>query len=172
AGRWKEGIDDRGRAIIGRQGIASPETAIERDEVRGERVPRGRIIIRAHVYPGAGKTALATEQSLVLLVLAGDQHVPTVRGEITETRRCGDRLLACTAGRSPVGVAYLSALVVTAQDEVEHAADGVAAIDRRCAVLQYFDTLDGIQGNEVDIDGGAIGDRPAAGDASAVDAHK
>src|SRR5204863_8851916 len=59
-------IDDRRCAVIGRRRVASPETAIQGNEVRGERVPRGRIIIREREDPFVGKTALATEQSLVL----------------------------------------------------------------------------------------------------------
>ena len=41
------------------------------------------------------------------------------------------------------------------QDEVDHAGDGVGAIQGRGAVRQHFDAFDGRQGDRIEVDGGA-----------------
>ena len=49
---------------------------------------------------------------------------------------------AGATGRRAVRQRYLGPLVVLTHDEVDHAADCIATVDRGRAVLQYFDALD------------------------------
>ncbi|MNM80702.1 hypothetical protein D3C81_926750 [compost metagenome] len=55
------------------------------------------------------------------------------------------------------------------QDEVDHAGDGVRAIECRGAVRQHFHALDGRQGDRVQVDGGA---RIGWGNTTAVQQHQ
>src|ERR1022692_563253 len=69
--------------------------------------------------------------------------------------------LAVTHGEAAVVVVPLAALAeVTAElptiraslrDDVDHAGHGVRTVDRGGTALQYFDTLDGIDGNQIDV---------------------
>jgi hypothetical protein len=52
--------------------------------------------------------------------------------------------------------AHLEALVVALQDEVDHAADRVGTVDRRGAVAQDLDPVDGVERNRVQVDRGAL----------------
>src|SRR3546814_3287586 len=61
-----------------------------------------------------------------------------------------------------------SDLEVLAQDQVDHAADRVGAVDRRGAVGEHFDALDSGQRDGVEVGTGAGGERRLRG-AVAVD---
>src|SRR5690606_14588685 len=70
-----------------------------------------------------------------------------------------------------VAVTQLGAVEVLAQDDVDHAADGVGAVHRRSAVGQDLDALDRGQRDGVDV--GARGGRHRVGrGATAVDQHE
>jgi hypothetical protein len=55
-------------------------------------------------------------------------------------------------------------------DEVDDAADGVRAVDGRGAVAQHFDAFQGGDGNDVEVDAGAV--IRMVGDAPAVEQHE
>ncbi|MGC4113519.1 MAG: hypothetical protein QM765_02400 [Myxococcales bacterium] len=65
----------------------------------------------------------------------------------------------------------LGARPVLAGDDVDHAADGVGAVDGRGAVLEDLDPLDGGHGDGVQVDGG-VGAGAARDEAAAVDEHE
>src|SRR3546814_6143448 len=56
------------------------------------------------------------------------------------------------------------------EDDVDHARDGVRTINRRCTAGDYFDALDQVGVDRIEVDRGAVG---GAGDAAlAVDEHE
>ncbi|MCW1776788.1 hypothetical protein NB693_20440 [Pantoea ananatis] len=68
-------------------------------------------------------------------------------------RSCQAAALAravAAAGLAVVGRDF-AALEVLAQDEVDHAADGVGAVHRRGADLQHFDVVDHVGRDRVDV---------------------
>ena len=70
-----------------------------------------------------------------------------------------------------IPAADFAALEILAQDDVDHAGDGVGTVDGRGAILEDFDALDGGGGNGVDVGEvllGAVG-QAVFGDALAVD---
>src|SRR5690606_16766085 len=87
---------------------------------------------------------------------AGDGDAAGVR-----TRAVG-RLVADADGQ---------AFVVLAQDDVDHAADRVSAVDRAGAFAQDLDALDGGGRDQVDVGGGAVGGG-RLGHAAAVQQHQ
>src|ERR1700733_2732694 len=93
------------------------------------------------------------------------RHVVTIGFQIAESAKDREILggTAAVAGRSARQACDLQTLIIRLEDEIDHAGDGVAAIKRRCAVLQYFNALDGGEGNRADIHRIAIGAQgPAA----------
>jgi hypothetical protein len=62
--------------------------------------------------------------------------------------------------------------IVLARDEIDHAADGVGAINRRGAVLQHLDALDRAGRNVVQVDAGVVARRSEIGQAAAVQEHQ
>jgi len=78
--------------------------------------------------------------------------VELLRGEIAEAAGSGDALLiaADVLGRRVLG-GDIEAPVVFAQDEIDDAADGVAAVDRRRPVLEHLDPIDRREGNRIEI---------------------
>ena len=84
-------------------------------------------------------------------------HVVAVFGKVTEARhhRGADDVAATLFGG--VGNAlHRDAGEVTTQDEVDHTADGVGAIQRRRAVFQHFNAVHCRQRNRVEIDHTAV----------------
>src|SRR5690606_15135306 len=67
----------------------------------------------------------------------------------------------------------VAALHVPAGDDVDHAGDGVGAVDRRGAVLQHLDAVDQGERNGVDVDRRThAGCRGFSDPAEAVDQHQ
>src|ERR1700679_726845 len=87
------------------------------------------------------------------------RHVVAIGFQIAEAAK--DRGIlggtAAVAGRSARQARDLQTLIIRLEDEIDHAGDGVAAIKGRCAVFQYFNALDGGEGNRADIYRIAIG---------------
>ena len=102
---------------------------------------------------GVHEIALVAAQRLVLAVGGRDQHVPALGVEIAPAAGEGGAADFAAARFGHVGKGLrLQALVVLAQDEVDHAADGVGAVDGRGAVLQHFDPLDRRHRDRVQVD--------------------
>src|SRR5439155_17445184 len=105
-----------------------------------------------------------------LPVIEAHRRVVAIVGEVTETDQAIGAPTAAAGMLGDVGVAGgLSPLVVLAQDEIDDAADRIAAVDGGRAVLQDLDALDGRDGDVIDVDRGAVGEGPARGYALAVD---
>src|SRR5205807_412072 len=62
----------------------------------------------------------------------------------------------------------LASGVILAQNEVDDAADRIAAVDGGGSVLEHFDTLDCRGGNVIDVDRGAVGESAARAHALAI----
>ena len=93
-----------------------------------------------------GEAAVALVERVFLVVVGVEQDVPAILGEVAPAAGHGDvddvaAAIAAARRRAVVG-GSLEALVVLAQDEVDHARDGVGTVDRGGAVLQHFDALD------------------------------
>src|SRR5881396_464713 len=150
-----------------------PRTDTRNRNICREGIARGRVIALLGEDALAGKVALAAEKG-VLVPEVGDQRGAEALGG--HVAPADQRIESASPGAGmlrDVGVSRdLSAAVVLAQDEVDDAAYGVAAVDRGSAVLQHLDALDRRRRNQIDVDGGAVGDGAAAGDALAVDQHQ
>src|SRR6202008_816477 len=82
---------------------------------------------------------------------------------------------------APVPVAGLAgvdldgrAFVVAPQDHVDHAGDGVRAVDGGCAVLEDFDPFDRFGGDDVQVRKHllAVVGQAVGGDAAAIEQHQ
>src|SRR5690606_31181488 len=119
-------------------------------------------------------------QALATDLVAGEDHAAAGLGRATdqaatvvgdaEDGRSVFQVTALDLGLA-VAVTQLGAVEVLAQDDVDHAADGVGAVHRRSAVGQDLDALDRGQRDGVDV--GARGGRHRVGrGATAVDQHE
>ena len=81
------------------------------------------------------------EDLVALEVVEHAEGVEAVLGEVAEAERGVDAILVLALGLAGAA-ADLEAAEVLAQDDVDHARDGVRAVDRGGAVLQHLDALD------------------------------
>ncbi len=96
-----------------------------------------------------------------------EERVPAVGGQVAGTGGQGGLLgvaVAVTGGA--VGGTQDRALEITAQDDVDHAGDGIGAIDRRGAILQHFHAFNGVER-----DGAQVGEDLLAVIGQAVGGH-
>src|SRR5690606_36231726 len=99
-------------------------------------------IVQRHVGAGDGR----------VLVVVLDREVDVALLAQAEPRPGGERVqLALAAVVDAVAVGYLPALGLLAGDDVDHAGDGVRAVDRRGTIAQHLDALDrtGREGGQV-----------------------
>ena len=121
-----------------------------------------------HIRPhrGLGPLALIRLQLRRALNLQRAKHVEPVTRQVAHAPRHAERLavaaaiaVATQAGRN------ISAFVVTAGDEVDHAAHGIGPVDGRGAVFQHFNALQGCHGNGAQVHAltaeGVVGHAPA-----------
>src|SRR5258708_7552590 len=112
-------------------------------------------------------------QRILLSVVEGHRRIEAVLGQVAPTEQGIGAPTPAARMLGEVGVSgSLSPLVVLAQDEVDDAADRIAAVDGGRAVLQHLDALDGCDRAVIDVDGGAVGEGSARAHAPAVDQHQ
>src|SRR5205823_11668377 len=110
---------------------------------------------------------------ILLSVVEGHRRVEAVPGQVAPAEQGIGAPTAAAGVLGEVGVGGgLSPLVILAQDEVDDAADRIAAVDGGRAVLQDLDAFDGCDGDVVDVDGDAVGEGPARAHAPAVDQYQ
>src|ERR1700704_1519990 len=123
------------RRAVWKEEISRTKNA-RRREVGWKGVARGRVIEKLRIYSFAGEVALAAEEG-VLVPEVGDQRGAEALGG--HVAPADQRIEPASPGAGMLGKLGmgrdLSAAVVLAQDEVDDAADGVAAVDRGSAVL-------------------------------------
>ncbi|MNV05596.1 hypothetical protein D3C71_959390 [compost metagenome] len=128
---------------------------------RAQRVQR---VCRA--VGGAGQRTILRPHRLLLGVAGAEQDRGTLTGG-AEGEGVGFLLTVATAVLADQAADF-RAFEVGAQDDVDHAGDGVGAVDRRGAILQHFDALD-----QRGRDGGHVGEAgQARGPTLAVDQHQ
>nr|WP_229425366.1 hypothetical protein [Massilia sp. Se16.2.3] len=119
------------------------------------------------------EAALARTQAVELLEVEHAEHVKTIGREVAEA---GAEAGGAFAGAAMLGArgggGQVDARIVLAGDEIDHAADGVGAVDRRGAVLQYLDTLDRPGGDVVQVDAGIVAGGGEVGQAAAVEQYQ
>ena len=119
--------------------------------------------------------ALVHRVGVLLLVVERDVRVVAVFREVADAgsdRRAVLVALAVGAGAGRAG--DREARVLLAQDHVDHAGHRVGTVDRRCAVLQHLDALDGVERNlrQVDVRNVAVVGEAEVRHAAAVDEHE
>src|SRR5688572_23134098 len=142
-------VVDAGEAIGEGRG---PDVA--RGDMARERVARDANQTLIDVDAAVREVAVDAVERLVLAVVGVEEDVVLVLCEVAEadgTRRVP--LLAATAARGRAVVhGRFRAAEILSQDEVDDAADGVASVDGRRAVLQYLHALDRRERNRVEVD--------------------
>ena len=135
--------DDRRRAI-GKAGISEPRPGDRVVDVRRKRLARRRIDALVRDVVRLREIAVSLIDGLLLLVIDRQERVVLVLREVARADRRGhvELLAAAAARRRAVPDRRVDARKVAAHDEIDHAADRVAAVDRRRAVFQHLDALD------------------------------
>nr|GEU28061.1 hypothetical protein [Tanacetum cinerariifolium] len=167
AGAWHR---QRRVATGGKAGVAADQRAgIE--VVAGEGGARGQIEAALGNDAGLGKIALLRSQHIDLVVVEHAEHIVAIGVEVAEAGGEIEAFFigARFAGRDGLGGDGGGA-DVTLGDEVDHAADGVGAVDGRGAVAQHFHALERGDGNDVEVDAGAV--IRVVGNAPAVEQHQ
>jgi hypothetical protein len=120
---------------------------------------------------GIDEVAVAALQRLVLAISERAHDVEAVAVQVAEAAGAGE---AVDVAAARLGLVHerlqVHAGEVLARDEVDHAAHRVRAVDRRGAVLQHLDALDGGERDLVQVDGAAV--QAMRGDAPAVQQHE
>jgi hypothetical protein len=132
----------------------------------------------------AGRRVRAMRQVLVLVVRTLVRRDGGLLVEVDETEEVEAVLVVVAHAQAQVGRVCRTArmlrrvqaerdraaLVILARDEVDHAGDGVRAVQRGSAVAQDFDALDGSEGDGVQVGSRRV--ERAVGDATAVQQHE
>src|SRR5690606_27998595 len=108
----------------------------------------------------AGNGAVCGRDRLLVRVRDADHDVASVAAR-AEREVGGGALAVALAVLAVVDVGF-RAVEVLAGDEVDHARDGVGAVDRGRTVLQDLDPLDHGRGDGVQVDAAAQAGNPAA----------
>ena len=117
----------------------------------------------------AREVAVVGRDGILAVVVRADQDAELVGGRAH--RGAGRRAGAVAAARAAVLHADIGAVPLLLGDEVDHAGDGVRAVDGASAFLQHIDALDQVDRDDVDVDRG--GRRVAVdADAAAVEQHE
>ena len=132
--------------------------------------PRWSLPMKVEVAVADVAAAVGQAQAVLLVPVEGREDVVLVLGQVADAVGEAGAVLVAVAlvrrARRRVGV---EADVLGLEDDVDHARDGVGAVDGRGAVLQHFDPLDGVERDLVQVDerplavvGEAVGGEPAA----------
>src|SRR5690606_19111453 len=125
-----------------REQVALRPQRLEAAELAHGRPLVGRVAVGAAEL---AEPAVATADHVFLAPVGGDRDRATVAGEAHGEVAVGHGAIAL-AVLAVVDVGF-RAFEVGAGDDVDHAGHRVGAIDRRGAVLQHFDALDGAGGD-------------------------
>jgi hypothetical protein len=152
------GVADVARDVVDeRRGRHQAAGAAVRDQVHAGRAARaGRVdAVAALVVVGregrgrqtarvAGVVlAVGAGQRILFLVVDHGRDVPAVGVQVAVAERhVGVDRTAAAMRRDVFAEGGDAALVILLRDEVDHAAHGVGAVQRRCAVAQHFDALE------------------------------
>ena len=145
--------------------------ARRRVDVGRKRIDAGAIDAFFRNVVSRGERPVARLDSPILLVVDHCIGVEALDREVAVARSCGEVLCIAAGmlGRIVLCVRF-GALKVLAQDEIDHAGDGVTAIDRRRAVFQDLDALHRGQRNGVQV--ATEGGECPVGDAAAVNQYE
>ena len=120
---------------------------------------------------GVGEIAVGAAQDLVLLEAERAERVPAVLIDVAATEQQAGAVDVAAAGFGRIHEGrYLRTLEIALGDEVDHAADGIGAVDRRCAVAQHLDPVDRREGNRIQVDRPPL--QTVRGDAAPVQQHQ
>ena len=120
---------------------------------------------------GVREIAVVAAQDGVALDAQRAEGIPAILVEVAVAEQQAAAVDVTTAFLGHVDEAGdLCALVVALGDEVDHAADRVGAVDRRCAVAQHLDALDRGERDGVEVDRAAL--QAMGGDAAPVEQHQ
>jgi hypothetical protein len=104
------------------------------------------------------------------------EHTKDIKSVFVVIADAGRDRRGALGGAAFVGGAVIGrdfgALEILARDEVDHAADRVGAVDRRRAVEQDFDTLNGCRRNVVEVDTAVVARRGEVGHAPPIEQHQ
>ena len=96
--------------------------------------------------------AVADLDRVGLADIQAEECVPAILGQVAGTGGQGGLLgIAVAVTGQAVGRTQDRTFEVAAQNDVHHAGDGIGAVDRRCAVLEHFHALDGIERNGAEV---------------------
>ena len=100
----------------------------------------------------AREVALIRAQLLAIVVRQREQHVVAVFLKVTKTSGCGDsHLLRAGLLWREIRRSNINARVGRFGDEVHHTGDGVRTVQRRCTVGEDFNSLNGRQRQQVQV---------------------
>ena len=171
------GDGQRRPASCGSVGIAGQALAAIRGRIKVVAWEGGAAGTFGHAHAplgkdaGFGELAVLRGQHILLVVVDHAENIVAVRIELAEARRQVEAVFAAplVLGRDDLG-RDVGDIDRALGDEVDHAADGVRAVDGRGAVAQYFDALQRGDGDDVEVDAGAV--IRMVGDAPAVEQHQ
>ncbi|MNM15101.1 hypothetical protein D3C81_253240 [compost metagenome] len=159
----------RGRIRIAGQAVATVGGRIK--VIAGEGRAAGQRQAARGNDAGLGEVAVLRGQHLLLVVVDDAENIVAVGVELAEARRQIDAVFAAALvfGRDDFG-RDVGDIDRALGDEVDDAADGVRAVDGRGAVAQHFDTFQGGNRDDVQVDAGAV--IRMVGDAPAIEQHQ
>ena len=150
------------------------ERRVRTDAQRHNGGERRAARVRRHAavrLEGVDEVALVAAQLAVIAHRHRGHDVPAVLVDITDAARGRAAVDGAAAQFGDVGeTAEVKPLEIILEDEVDDAADGIGAVDRRRAVLEHFDALDGGHGDLVDVDRAAV--EAVGRDSSTVQQHE
>ena len=160
-------VPEHGRAVAGRCGRIGV-AADDRDV--GRKVARRRAVqAELRHVGGRRERAVARRQLAVLQVIDDGEDVVAVGGHVADAAaERAARLRAAAAFAVARRGRRHDAAKIPAHHDVDDAGDRVAAVDRRGAVLQDLDPLDGGQRDRVQVDADLLGAEGVVGQAAAV----
>ena len=164
-------VDPALRAVVERVDQVSIDQRARSGADRRER-PASRIGGQAALgLEAAGEIPVSAGEDLVLLVIHCQPRVPAVGVEITHAAEHADAVDVAAAFMRRIDTGSdRQPLIVRLGDEVDHAADRVGTVHGRCAITQHLDTLDGGEGNGVQVD--HLSRQPMRGYATTVQQHE
>ena len=137
-GRW----EGERRSALRIERVARPDRG---RHIGGDRPARRLVEAQVGQVGGLAERACGGGQTVEVVIAGGPEHVELVRREVAPAQGARIALNRGAAGagcRGTVVGRCFDALKRALHDEVDHAGDRVAAVDRRGAVGQDFDAVD------------------------------
>ncbi len=105
---------------------------------------------------GRRERAVGRDQCRVFLPVERDECVEAIPGQVAPSERsCRLIVIAAAMLGHPRLAGGLGTREILARDEVDDTCDGVGAVDRGGAILQYLDSVDRGQRDNAEVDGSA-----------------